>query len=550
MNMRSPAQALPYEPGVEQQTADEGDTNTSILASMQSILQTTQRDYGHPARSVHAKSHGLLQGKLHVLEDLPTQLAQGMFTEPGTYKAVLRFSTNPGDILDDTISTPRGVAIKIIGVKGERLPDAPGDTQDFVMVNGPAFVAANARAFAGSLKLLASTTDTGQAWKKLFSALLRGTVSAAKTLGADARPLKALGGQPMTNPLGETFYTQTPFRYGAYIAKFSLAPISPSLTALTNAPVRLAGKPNGLRAAIIDHFRAHDAEWELRVQLRTNAQTMPVEDASVPWPETESPYLPVARLTVPRQPAWSEQRAAQADDGLAFSPWHGLAAHRPLGSINRARRDAYPQSAQFRGQHTGCPMHEPGAAFTLATNPATIYGTTPGREGRRPGTPDARPGSWSQPMNPTASRITAGAAGGLAAGLLISAIMIGMEAAGEPSELVQLKRRARRRLGARRHVGSPTIGEQLWSHGGHLALSAASGAVYGAATKRDAPPLLAGTAFGGGFYALAYGIIGPLAGVSPKLWRDSGANIAQHGALHIMFGVVTAFVARSVGRRL
>ena len=46
-------------------------------------------------------------------------------------------------------------------------------------------------------------------------------------------------------------------------------------------------------------------------------------------------------------------------DGPAFNPWHGLAAHRPIGSIMRARMMAYPRSAQFRGERNGCPIHEP-----------------------------------------------------------------------------------------------------------------------------------------------------------------------------------------------
>jgi hypothetical protein len=45
------------------------------------------------------------------------------------------------------------------------------------------------------------------------------------------------------------------------------------------------------------------------------------------------------------------------DDGLSFNPWHGLAEHRPLGSVNRVRRAAYESSATFRGERNGCPMH-------------------------------------------------------------------------------------------------------------------------------------------------------------------------------------------------
>ncbi|MFE1600525.1 hypothetical protein [Methylobacterium sp. ID0610] len=85
---------------------------------------------------------------------------------------------------------------------------------------------------------------------------------------------------------------------------------------------------------------------------------MPIEDAAMPWPEAESPYRTVARIAAPRQDAWNAAKE-RAFDGLSSSPWHGLAAHQPLGSIMRARRAVYPRSAGFRAEHNRCPIHEP-----------------------------------------------------------------------------------------------------------------------------------------------------------------------------------------------
>ncbi len=545
---------LAFSPSEERPAPSEHAATADILVSMRGILETTWHDYGHSVRSVHAKSHGLLEGELRVLDGLDPALAQGLFARPGTYPVVLRFSTNPGDILDDTISSPRGLALKVIGVEGARLAGSEQDrTQDFVMVNGPAFVAPDAAAFARSLKLLAATTDTGQAWKKLLSAALRTTVKLGQACGLAMGGLKSLGGEPMTHPLGETFYTQTPFRHGAHVAKLSVAPTGPGLRALKDKPVRLAGRPNGLREALVEHFRAHGGEWELRVQLRTNAATMPIEDATVPWPEQESPYVAVARITVTPQPAWSEGRAAQVDDGMAFSPWHGLEAHRPLGSINRARKDAYPLSAGFRAARNGCPMHEPGAPIALSREAAAAYGRSPGREGRRPNTPDGRPGAWTQPMVAPVRKLTAGAIGGLAAGALVSGALLALAAANaEPDELVQLKRRSVRAAGRadRRDRAPAGVGERALAHGGHLALSAAAGAAYALAKPAKLPAPVAGAAMGAGFYALAYGVTGPALGLTPPLWRDSPASLARHGALHLVFGVVTALVTQQVEQQL
>jgi hypothetical protein len=102
------------------------------------------------------------------------------------------------------------------------------------------------------------------------------------------------------------------------------------------------------------------------VQLCTDLEAMPIEDASVPWPEDRSPYLAVARISVPRQVAWSEAKSATLDDRLAFNPWHGLSAHRPIGSIMRARKMAYRRSALARAQRNGCSIIEPNTISDLS----------------------------------------------------------------------------------------------------------------------------------------------------------------------------------------
>ncbi|ENA36139.1 hypothetical protein HMPREF1487_05504 [Pseudomonas sp. HPB0071] len=360
MSTTLPIRPLPYDPSFEQIPEDEAETTRELVETMRKIIETTSEDYGHAVRSVHAKSHGLLQGRLKVLEGLPTELAQGVFAKAGDYPVVLRFSTNPGDLLDDSVSSPRGLAIKVIGVEGDRLPGSEGQlTQDFVMVNAPAFSAATPKAFLKSLKLLAATTDKAPGLKKALSAALRGAEKVIEAVGGESATLKSLGGHPETHILGETFYTSVPLLYGPYYAKLSVAPASPELMALTDAPLNVNGKPNGLREAVSEFFARQGGVWEIRVQLATDSKKMPVEDASAQWPEEESPYITVARIEVDPQPTWTEARAREVDDSMAFSPWHGLAAHRPIGGVMRSRKPAYEMSSGFRGQFNGCPIHEP-----------------------------------------------------------------------------------------------------------------------------------------------------------------------------------------------
>jgi hypothetical protein len=227
-------------------------------------------------------------------------------------------------------------------------------------VNGPAFRAPNAKKFLSTLKLLVKTTDRAEAVKKVVSATLRGVQSAiVAATGTPSSTVATLGGQPETHILGETFYSQAPVRFGNYIAKLAVAPVSPELTALAQAPLNVNGVSNGLREAVVDFFRDHGGIWEVRAQLCTNLDEMPVEDVSKVWPEKKSPYRGIARITVKPQTAWSPARSAAVDDGLSFSPWHGLAAHRSLGSIMRVRRMAYEMGRRFRSEKGGRAIQEP-----------------------------------------------------------------------------------------------------------------------------------------------------------------------------------------------
>ena len=75
---------------------------------------------------------------------------------------------------------------------------------------------------------------------------------------------------------------------------------------------------------VVDFFASNSAEYELRAQLCTDLVTMPVEDASVLWPDT-APHQRIAKITFPAQDAYSAARRAYADDVLSFNPWHALA---------------------------------------------------------------------------------------------------------------------------------------------------------------------------------------------------------------------------------
>ncbi len=166
MTLQAPVR---YNPNVEQVKADEGETIDQLNETFDKILKIVADDSGHAVRSVHAKSHGILEGVLTVDANLPPELAQGLFAKPGEHQVYMRLSSNAGDILPDAVSLPRGLALKVLDVEGERLAGAEGTTQNFIMVNGKVFHAPSAKKFLGSLKLLAGTTNRVEGLKLAVS---------------------------------------------------------------------------------------------------------------------------------------------------------------------------------------------------------------------------------------------------------------------------------------------------------------------------------------------------------------------------------------------
>jgi hypothetical protein len=349
---------LRYSDQIEVRKPDEESTFREIAAVMGRLRATMFDRYRHAVRSVHAKSHGVLKGELTVYDDLAPEYAQGLFAAPGRYGVVGRLSTVPGDILSDKVSTPRGLALKIIGASGDKLP-GHGDqtTQDFVLVNGSHFAAPDAEGFLKTQKLIEANASDPEFLKEAISAVARNANAALKVVGLESETLGFFG-YPEIHILGDTFFSQAAIRYGDYVAKICVVPLSENVKALKDAPLDMSSE-SAIRDAVVAFFDEQSAEYEIQVQLCTDLDSMPVEDASVPWPEDKSPYVGVGKITFPKQAAYSPARRVYVDDALSFSPWHGLAAHQPLGSVMRARRMAYEPSAKFRNEMNARPRAEP-----------------------------------------------------------------------------------------------------------------------------------------------------------------------------------------------
>jgi hypothetical protein len=349
-----------YSKDLESQRPDEDEVITKIIDVLHQNNKWTFRKYKHAIRDAHAKSHGILQGKLTVedLKDDP-ELQQGLFAKPAAeYDVIARLSSTAGAIRSDQLRGIRGLGIKVLGVKGTRALTGDNDatTQDFLLVTHREFPFADAHAYYRKGMWLA--------WllARLPNFALSNFIDLAVRADRLGIPLPAtveLFTRPNNHILGETFYSSAPLRYGKYVAKVEVAPSSPSVTALKDVPVSADAGDDAHTKEVVEFFKTNEADYALRVQLCTDPVAMPIEDATVAWSEIASPHRKVATITFPAQNPYSDDRVDFGDNVLSFNSWRALEDHRPLGSINRLKLRVYKASSQFRHEMNNVAPLEP-----------------------------------------------------------------------------------------------------------------------------------------------------------------------------------------------
>lgn len=290
-------------------------------------------------RDAHPKAHGLVSAEFIVLDDIPEKLRYGVFKMPGTFDALIRFSAGNVEVQEDTVPQAAGMAIKLLGVEGEKLLESEKDatTQDFVMINFPTFFVRNLKDY----ELLHQQILNGQL-EEFF-----------KTRPAERKAIISMRSQPFFNPVQARYFSQTPYLLGSNAIKFSATPISQN----SNRPPDIKG-PDFLREAMKKQVGSEDVYYEFSIQLQADPVTMPVEDSLELWDETVSPFQRVALIRIPKQDIGANGRVEIAEN-LAFTPWHSLPEHRPLGSMNRSRLLIYNAVSEFRRKMNNVPLNEP-----------------------------------------------------------------------------------------------------------------------------------------------------------------------------------------------
>lgn len=351
-----------FAPSVETRLENEDALIAEITEMMAKANHEEFERQRHAIRDAHAKSHGVLVGQLDILPDLPATLRQGIFAEPRQHDVVVRLSSAPGGVRPDSIPQPRGFALKVMDVDGPRLLDGDeGRNQDILMVNIPTLAFGTIPKYKQMLPLLERRAAAPASLQRAGAALARGAEALVERAGFDGgATLQGLAANNH-NLLGETYFTQGALRFGDYIAKLSVAPASDNARALTGQTMPDLSW-SGIERAVAEVMRDAPVTFDLRVQLCTDLDAMPVEDAAVEWDQDVSPFVTVGRLTFPAQDSFSDARRVWADDVLAFSPWNGVQAHQPLGSIMRIRRHVYQVSSDRRHRLNAVARAEPASA--------------------------------------------------------------------------------------------------------------------------------------------------------------------------------------------
>jgi hypothetical protein len=290
-------------------------------------------------RAVFLKPHGCAYGIFEISPDLPPELRVGVFSHT-RFDAWLRFSSDTLPGIPDQRTTV-GVGIKLFGVEGPKLLESYAPTQDFVMQNFDVF-------FVDNAKEMCEFTCAG-VQNHDYSLYLHDHPRTAAILDKMAQNVPSL--------LAINYWSGAPseFGMGRYI-KYKLSPVGPDRTLSTIPdPNR---NPSYLHDDLKEHLAKREVKFQFLLQMQTDPVAMPLDQATVRWDETLSVPIPAATITLPPQDI-NAPGQAEFGENLSFTPWHSLAEHRPIGSLQEARRIVYEASAQLRRHANGIPLVEP-----------------------------------------------------------------------------------------------------------------------------------------------------------------------------------------------
>ncbi len=355
-------------------------------ASIQEVLRISAERFklqgDVKTRDVHTKDHGCIKASFEVLEGLSPELRKGIFSykdgEPAPkYKSWIRYSNGDGKIQPDYIPDSRAMAVKVIGVPGERVDMEGGEktTKDFLMINHPVFWIKNAKEY---VSFLTATNPIDPQPLNFFA-----------TRPLEFGIVKSRAAHFVSSLLETSFFSMTPIRYEERAIKYKAKPCTDQLSTkiasfdlerlkviqgdllkLTSNPVELKNYVQNnaqeleawqmyLRKTMAQQLTESEYCYEFQIQFQEDPVTMPIEDPRIEW---TSKFHTVAKIYIPIQSFGSGEKEDPQDlfcENLSMMTWNSPVSHKPMGGVQRVRKAVYPFISKARHTGNGVQKTEP-----------------------------------------------------------------------------------------------------------------------------------------------------------------------------------------------
>jgi hypothetical protein len=287
-------------------------------------------------RAFHAKPLLAVDtAELRFRPDLPADLAAGFVQADARYPVIVRISNAANRPGPDTAPDMRGIALRIKVSSGEQHDLLATDYLVSHARNARQFVRFAVATAGGTVSRLVGIAGL------LFSEGPFETLRMLRNVSKARRRIKSVA--------LETYWSRGAMRWGPTLAvRFLFRPASPA--ALTGQD--LTADSEGLSKEAAARLAAGPIQFELCIQRFVDARATPIEDTSIPWTPQAAPVEKVATLIIPAQDVNtpSAREMFRVINAVAFNPWNTTDEFRPLGNLNRARKNVYDASAAHRLQ--------------------------------------------------------------------------------------------------------------------------------------------------------------------------------------------------------
>lgn len=298
-------------------------------------------------RPVFLRTHGIIKGKVTIMDNIPDDLKHGMWAQTGDHPVYVRYSSDLADGRPDWKSTI-GIGIKIFGIDGKkRVKDNGANTADLLMQNVPYFFVDTARDMCNFTK--ASFEGWSDEW------IQENAPDTNRLLDEMAKPIRSV--------FETSLWSIVPFRLGPdQYCKYILRPGTSTFPGEPNID-----DPNFLAQDLAGRMAAGSATLDIYIQRRPNTsefsaayieEHFPLDKATVIWDEKEAIPIKVATIKLPKQNITKPEQEIYGD-WLAFNIGRVPLANEPVGSIAEARMSVYQTSADYRRNKNGQPEKEP-----------------------------------------------------------------------------------------------------------------------------------------------------------------------------------------------